>query len=84
MGSPSQSITIINVAGHETSATIILCTTWVLLGILTVLSGDRGAFRALLNVGHAGGTPVHNGASLGPGRPVCRMLWAFKVMKLGK
>ena len=52
--------------------------------VCTLFSGARGFFRALSAAGHAGGPPVHQGASLGPGRAPWRALWAFQVAKFGK
>ena len=36
------------------------------LDICTLCSGARGSFLALSAAGHAGGPPVHHGASFGP------------------
>ena len=47
-------------------------------------SPGLGSFLALPAAGHAGGPPVHDGASVGPGWAPCRVLWAFKVAKSGK
>ena len=52
--------------------------------VCTLFSGARGFFRALSAAGHAGGPPVHQGASLGPGRAPWRALWASQVAKFGK
>ena len=41
-------------------------------------------FLALSAAGPAGGTPVHHGASVGPGRAPWRVLWAFKEFKVTK
>ena len=49
--------------------------------ICTRFSGARGSFLTLRAAGHAGGPPVHHGASLGPGRAPWRVLWVFKVAK---
>ena len=39
-------------------------------------------FFALSAAGYAGGPPVHDGASVGPGRAPWRVLWAFRVRNL--
>ena len=44
-----------------------------------LFSSGRWCFLALSAVGHAVGTRVHYGASLGPGRAPWYVLWAFKV-----
>ena len=46
-------------------------------------SSGRGTFIVLSAAGHAGAPPVHDGASVGPGRAPWRVLWAFKVAKPG-
>ena len=53
------------------------------LDICTLFSDPRGCFLALSAAGHAGGPPVHHGASLGPVRAPWRVLWAFKVTESG-
>ena len=49
-----------------------------------LFSSGRGSFLALSAAGHAGSPPVHDGASVGPGRVPRRMLWAFEAPKSGK
>ena len=39
----------------------------------------RGSFLALSTVGYAVGRCVHYRAWVGPGRALCRLLWAFEV-----
>ena len=56
----------------------------VFFNICRLFSGARGSFLALSAAGHAGGAPVHHGASLGSGRAPWRVLWALKVAKSGK
>ena len=41
-------------------------------------------FSHALGYGARRGSPVHDGASMGPSRDPWRMLWAFKVAKSGK
>ena len=43
----------------------------------------RVFFLALSAAGHAGGSRVNHGESVGPGRAPWRMLWALKVAKSG-
>ena len=54
--------------------------------ICTLFSGALGSVLALSAAGQRKrtGPPVHYGASLGPGRALWRVLWAFKVEKSGK
>ena len=49
-----------------------------------LFSSGRRSCLALSAAGHAGDPPVHHGASMGPDRAPCRVLWAFKVAKSGK
>ena len=44
-----------------------------------LLSSGRWSFLAVSAAGHAGGLPVHEGASAGPGRAPWHVLWAFEV-----
>ena len=44
------------------------------------LSSCRGSFLALSAAGHAGGPPVHHGASVGSGRAPWRVLWASREL----
>ena len=60
-------------------ATCVCTNVLFVFGHLTLFSGDRGYFLALSAAAHAGGSSVHHGASLGPGRAPWRVLWAFKV-----
>ena len=56
----------------------------VFRNICTLFSGAHRSFLALSAAGHAGGPPVHHGATLDPGRAPWRVLWAFKVADSGK
>ena len=56
----------------------------LVLHMATHFSSDRGSFLALSAAGHAGGSRVHHGASVGPGRAPWRALCAFKVARSGK
>ena len=44
----------------------------------------RGSFLELSAAGHAEDPPVRGGSSVGPGRALWRVPWAFKVAKSGK
>ena len=48
------------------------------------LSSGRRSCLALPAAEHAGGAPLHHGASAGPGRAQWIVLWAFEVAKSGK
>ena len=61
-----------------------VCVCVCVFDICTLFSGARGSFLVLSAAGHAGDPPVHHGASLGLGRALWRVLWAFKVAKSGK
>ena len=45
------------------------------------ISSGRGSFLALSAAGHARGPRVNASASVGPGRALWRVLWAFKVAR---
>ena len=53
-------------------------------GIQHFSRAGHGFFHALSAPEHAGGPPVHDGASVGPGQAPWRVLWVFKVAKFGK
>ena len=50
----------------------------------TLFSSGRGSFLPLSAAGQAGGTPIHHGASVGPGQAPWRVFWASIVAKSGK
>ena len=52
--------------------------------ILSIFSSGCVFFLALSAGGHAGGSRVYHGVSVGPGRAPWRLLCAFEVAKSGK
>ena len=54
------------------------------LHIGVFFSSGRESFPVLSAPGYAGSPPEHQGASVGPGRDPCHVLWGFKVAKIGK
>ena len=50
--------------------------------VCTLFTGAHGFSLALSPAGHAGGPPVHHGASLGPRQDPWRVLWAFNSQTL--
>ena len=61
-----------------------ICTNLIFWTFTRLFPPPVGLFLALSAAGHAGGPPVHHGASWGPGRDALRVIWAFKVVRSGK